>query len=111
MAAGDITTVTLRGAVGENYDLALIELADGRRVAATADLPATRGLAITPDDSSDLPFVTRYLSVGQAGNVALIYAGDDDPVTLSLAVGPLYNFAVKRVLATGTTADDIVGLA
>jgi hypothetical protein len=38
MAAGDVTTITLRSAIGENYQQALVELADGTSIPAMIQL-------------------------------------------------------------------------
>lgn len=71
--------------------------------------PLVGAAPVTPNDSSDLPYVTRGIMVtGTSGNVALVFQ-DGSQVTLGgLAVGTLYPFAVTRVKATGTTATGIV---
>ena len=75
--------------------------------------PVVDGFAITPSDATNLPENTRGLLVGTAGNVAVIFVGSatQAPVTLqNLAAGVVHPLAVKRVLATGTTAANIIGL-
>lgn len=69
------------------------------------------GVAITPNDSTDIPIV-RALSCTAAGNVSVIFADDrtNTAVTLSIAVGIPLRVRVKRVRATGTTATGLVGL-
>jgi len=71
--------------------------------------PAGGAFAITPNDSTDLTRLTRGLYVGVGGNVAVRIGGVD--VTFSnLAAGVVHPLRVTRVLSTGTTATNIVGL-
>ena len=77
--------------------------------ASQADPPVS-GFAITPNDSADLPEITRAIWVGVAGNVRVLFANDTTPVILKGVVG-LVPGSFKRVYATGgTTALDMVGL-
>lgn len=73
--------------------------------------PLHRAAAITPDDSADLPFETRALMVGEAGDLAVRLADGQELVLPALRSGVVYPLAVTRVLAAGTTALSIVGLA
>lgn len=75
--------------------------------------PAFRLVAITPNDSTDLiQHGLRALWVGGAGNVAIRALSDGSAVTIAgVPAGTLLPIAVARVLATGTTATNIVGLA
>ena len=67
--------------------------------------------AITPNDSTDLSQPIRGLYVGATGNVVVIFEGDTANVTLTgVAGGIVHPFAIKRVLATGTTATGLVGV-
>jgi hypothetical protein len=75
------------------------------------DAPATKGFAITPDDDTDVPSVTRGLYVGGAGTVVVVLAGDSGAVTfVGATAGSVLPIRVKRVLSTGTTATSLVGL-
>ncbi|PUB87068.1 MAG: hypothetical protein DBP02_02150 [gamma proteobacterium symbiont of Ctena orbiculata] len=59
---------------------------------------------VTPDDNTDLPggaCVALYVSV--TGNIAVTMHNGDSVTFENVPVGPL-GIAVKRVLATGTTA-------
>lgn len=72
--------------------------------------PATRLAGVTPDDTADLDFATRAIAVGSEGFVHLItVAGDTGRVYL--VPGAPFPIRVRRVLASGTTASDIVALA
>lgn len=80
--------------------------------ADSAMSPATRCFAIAPSDSSDLPQATKAIYVGTAGDVALRSVAGPAPVTFrNVAAGAILDVRVRAVLATGTTAADIVGLA
>jgi hypothetical protein len=73
--------------------------------------PARNLSAITPNDSTDLANVAKAIWVGGAGNVALIAADDSASVTLTgVAAGTVIPIRARRVLATGTTATNLVNL-
>ena len=73
--------------------------------------PAIRGFAIAASDTVDLPHVTRGFYVGAAGNATVIFRDDTAPVALvGLLPGVVYPFRLRRVLATGLTAANIVGV-
>lgn len=72
--------------------------------------PASKAYEITPDDDNDLPVHTRGIYVGLAGNLTVILQGDTTQVTfVGVPVG-IMPIRVKRVMATGTAAEDLVGL-
>lgn len=80
---------------------------DGRQ---TSSSPWRRAFAVTPDDGADLANVSRGLYVGGAGNVSVILADDNSPVTfVGVSAGTMLPVWVKRVRATGTTATSILG--
>ena len=65
--------------------------------------------AITPNDSTDLNPFPRYLYIGGTGNIAVeTMAGN----TVTFSAHPVGYFPqrVRKVLATGTTATNIVGI-
>ena len=60
---------------------------------------------IVPSDTVDLPFATKAIYVGGAGDVAMIMDGDTVAVTRkNMAAGVAHVMQVRRVLVTGTTA-------
>lgn len=72
--------------------------------------PAEAGEAITPSDTLDLNNVSRALYVGTSGDLRLILV-DGGTITLSgVQAGTIYPVRVRRVLASGTTAGNLVGL-
>lgn len=77
---------------------------------ASLSAPASHGFAITPDDEDDLSEVVRAIYVGTGGTLSAVLK---DGATLSfvgLADGSLLPVRASRILATGTTATDLVGL-
>ncbi|RIY02599.1 hypothetical protein D3218_04335 [Aureimonas flava] len=74
--------------------------------------PATRLFAVTPSDTAELPFVTTGLYVGSGGDVAVQDRLSGETVVFrNVGEGAGLPVRVARVLATGTTAGQIVGLA
>lgn len=75
--------------------------------------PATRAAAVTPSDITDLPTYAKALYVGTTGNIALVprFAQTDAGVTfVGVTAGSILPVQCRRVLATGTTATNIVAL-
>lgn len=67
--------------------------------------------AITPADGADLPFITRGIWVGGAGNLSVVCLNTGLTVTFSgIPAGTLLPLQTARVLATGTTATLLVGM-
>jgi len=65
---------------------------------------------ITPSDANDLAAITRGIYVGTGGDLA-VHDTEGTAVTfVGLAAGMVHPLRVRRVLNTGTTADDIVGI-
>lgn len=80
--------------------------------APTADGPANRIFTVVPSDSLDLAFVTTGVFVGQGGDLAVQDRSSGETVVFrNLADGTGLPIRVARVLATGTTAGQIVGMA
>lgn len=66
-------------------------------------------IAVTPADATDLAYPVRGLLVAVAGTIALVTpAGTALTITAPAGFVPI---GAKRILATGTTATGIVGLA
>lgn len=72
--------------------------------------PATAGEAITPDNSTDLPFATRAIYVGQAGDLSVELISGNIVQLTNVVPGTIYPLRAKRVRASGTTAGGLVGL-
>lgn len=72
--------------------------------------PARRGFAIAASDAADLPAETRAIYVGTGGDLALVLASGDQITLAGIAGGMLLPVRARRVIATGTTASQLVGL-
>lgn len=91
---------------------------------ASPNMPARRGIPVTPSDTEDVtnasgdnaPCYAAALYVGVAGNLTVVHAGDNGNALAGTAVlypnVPVgwFPVQVRRVMATGTSASDIVGL-
>lgn len=74
--------------------------------------PAETCFEIIPNDSADIQMATKAIYVGQGGNLAIISVRNESPVTFTnIAPGSILDIRVRRILVTGTTAGEIVGLA
>lgn len=80
---------------------------DGMSESLTA--PADDAVAITPSDSVDLPYISRSIYVGGAGDVVLITKNGQEVTFSGHPVGYIPVRAL-RVKATGTTATNLVNL-
>lgn len=72
--------------------------------------PATHGFAVTPHDANVLSETTRALYVGSAGSLAVVLASGAAVTFAGVASGTMLPVRTTRVMATGTTATDILGL-
>ncbi len=79
--------------------------------AAALNAPFATALAVTPSDSTTFDNIPRGLYIGGAGNVAVRM--DDNGATLTfigVPVGAILPLRVDRVMATNTTATNIIAL-
>ncbi len=72
--------------------------------------PAREAQNITPSDSSDLVFTSRSLYIGSPGDVVVHMSGQSTPTTFTAVPTGVLPIRVDRVLASGTTAGQIVAL-
>jgi len=72
--------------------------------------PPSSAAEITPSDAVDLPFASRALYVGNAGNLKVRMLDGSIVTYANVQAGAQYPLRVDRVLATGTTATAIVAL-
>lgn len=72
--------------------------------------PAFDAFAIVPNDSTDLPEITRALYIGGGGDISLITKGGTQLTFSGANAGSLLPVRVARILATGTSATNIIGL-
>lgn len=72
--------------------------------------PGDRLVAVTPSDTTDLTGA-RGIYVGGAGNLALVAINDSAAVTfVAVPVGTVIPARVSRVMATNTTATNLVAI-
>ncbi len=72
--------------------------------------PAASSHAIIPSDSNELNHATRIIYVGTGGDIAVKLVSGDTITLRAVQSGAMYPLRVAQVMATGTTASDIVGL-
>lgn len=72
------------------------------------DSPASHAYNVTPDNTNELPFATRWLHVGGAGTLNVIFANDTANTTITATAGSILPFRVKKIHSTGTSATNIV---
>lgn len=73
-------------------------------------LAAYRGaVAVTTSDATVIP-VTRALFIGGAGNVVVRTVKGEQVTLTGVLAGTIYPIAVDKVLATSTTATNIIAL-
>lgn len=72
--------------------------------------PLTRAVDVTPNDSTDLNFVTRAIYVGVAGDLEVITSGGDSVTFVGLQAGTILPIRASRVKAGNTTAEGILAL-
>jgi len=71
----------------------------------------SRGVVITKHDTTPLPYTTRAIYVGGAGNITARFKDDTADVLITgLLVGTIYPFALTHIRSTNTTATLIVAL-
>jgi hypothetical protein len=72
--------------------------------------PPENAVEIAPSDAESLPFVTRALYVGGAGDVALRLSGGAEVTLRGQQGGSLIPIRIDQVKSAGTTATGLVGL-
>lgn len=72
--------------------------------------PLTHAAQVTPHDTNPLTQVSRQIYVGGFGDLAVEMKSGATLVFANVPAGSTLPYRVSRVLATGTTATDIVVL-
>lgn len=70
--------------------------------------PASHAAAVTPSDTLALPFASKRLWVGGAGNVKLTTVGGDTVTYTAVPAGTYLQVRAAQIFATLTTATNIV---
>lgn len=101
-------TVTIDGV---DYEVPAALLTDPSSGEAYSVGPARTGAAVTKSDDTELA-ATRALWVGGAGDLSVVFAGDETETAVTIAgvnAGQLLQVSVVKVMAA-TTATNIVAL-
>lgn len=77
---------------------------------AGLESPAEDAFEITPDDDTDLDYVTRGIYVGGSGDLEVITKDGTTIVFTDIAAGIIHPLRVSRVKASNTSATGIIGL-
>jgi len=77
---------------------------------AGLESPAEYAVEITPSNDTDLAISTRGIYVGVAGDLKIDTVGGSTVIFVNLAAGIIHPIRAKRIHATGTDADDIIGV-
>lgn len=72
------------------------------RHAGSGPLSGSMG-QITPHDTNDLTVWTRQIKITTSGNLVVVWA-DGTETTEAVTAGEVYDWRIKRVKSTGTTA-------
>lgn len=86
----------------------MIDTFDDRRTGLES--PAANAFEVTPHDTNELASVTRAIYVGTTGNVRLVTINNETVTFVDVPAGNIIPIRAFRILSTGTTADDIVGM-
>ncbi|WP_242414360.1 spike base protein, RCAP_Rcc01079 family [Sphingomonas panni] len=77
--------------------------------ADTVTSPGTRATPVVPNDAADLPNIGKALYVGTGGTIVMRGTGGTEARTWkNVPDGALIPFRAQRILATGTTAADML---
>lgn len=72
--------------------------------------PATRAVAVVPNDAVPLADVPKALYVGTGGTIVMRGTGAADSVWANVPSGTVLPFRARYVRAAGTSAADILAL-
>ena len=72
--------------------------------------PATNAFDISPSDSVNFAYATRWIWVGGAGDVTLVTIGGEVVTFTAIAAGTRLDVRASRVNLTGTDATLLVGM-
>lgn len=72
------------------------------------DYPVTDCQVVTPSDSTVFSVTSRCVYIGTGGDLAVVMAGGQTVIFKNCSAGQLLPLRVKSIMATNTTASDIV---
>ena len=80
-----------------------------RQQSLTSD-PASNAVLVSPNDSTDLTYVTRAVYVGTTGNMKVTMQDSGTVLFTGIAAGTTLPIRVTRIWSTTTTASTILAL-
>lgn len=83
---------------------------DYKNPLSTSNCAHIDGVAVTPSDTVNLPFIATGLWVGGAGAVSVVLASGVAVTFSAVPAGVLLPIAIQRVNSTGTAASAMVAL-
>lgn len=72
--------------------------------------PARSASTVVPNDTGDLPHISRALYIGQSGALTVEMADGDEVTFEGVPAGSMLPIRVAKVKATGTTAAAVLSL-
>lgn len=72
--------------------------------------PATSGTTVTKSDATVYAPPLESLYIGTAGDLTVVLPDDTSQLFKNVQAGSFFPVSVKKVMSTGTTAADIIGL-
>jgi hypothetical protein len=72
--------------------------------------PASHGFAVSPSDSALLAETTRGLYVGSGGTIAALMLSGASVTFVAVPAGSVLPVRLTKIMATGTTASNILAL-
>jgi len=72
--------------------------------------PCDNAATITPNNDTDLAYITRAIWVGGAGAINVTLAGGQTVLFSGILAGTLLPLRITRVLSSSTSATNLVGI-
>lgn len=77
---------------------------------ASLESPASSAEAITPSDVAPLATPSRSIYVGVTGDVSVVMLDGTTATFIGMVAGMAYPLRVSKVMATGTSATNLISL-
>jgi hypothetical protein len=80
------------------------------KITDNVEAPAMGAFTVTGSDTNELDIYSRAIYVGGSGDLSLVTLNDETVTFKAVPVGTLIPIRAKKILVTGTTATDLLGL-
>jgi len=94
---------------GDSKGIHVSRINDGDFLAKIEAMSIRQAAAITPNDAEELTNATSAIYVGIDGDLKVTLIGGQTITLKNLAAGMWHPIQATQILATGTTATDILG--